>query len=299
MAACRRCGHQTTPGARWCNQCGTPVPDVSLGSRASAGYDPPALIDVPAAPVESGARPTRRSGTVAGGPPPPPPAGRAHTQVLPIAPPVADPADDRDRRPPVGILVGAAAALIVVLTLIAVVLLNGDDTPDRDDQVTAGGDAETTTPVELAPDANVEVPKTAKDGKDAQGNDVSYAAANLTDGDPTTTWRMKGNAKDDELVVTWSSPVTIAEVGMVNGYAKVDEATGDERYGENRRVLAATWIFDDGTELSRTLEETTHMQTFRLDAPVQTSSVTIRIDETSKPGGRNFTAISELSFLSD
>lgn len=63
-------------------------------------------------------------------------------------------------------------------------------------------------------------------------------------------------------------------------------------------VLAATWIFDDGTEASHRLEETTDPQVFTLDEPVETSIVRLRLDEVSNPGGRDFTAISELSLIS-
>lgn len=305
MAACAQCGHRTTPGARWCNQCGTPVPDVSLGARSPAAYDPPALIDVPASSSDleftpapaprpdelststpSGSAPT----ALALGPPPPPPPVR-HTRPIPRLPERSRGTGRRRRLAP-GILIAGVSALVVVVALIVTVLVTGgDDDPAGD----SGDDGATSG--EAAADADVEVPSTAPDGKDANGKDVSYGAANLHDGDATTTWRMKGDAAGEDLAVSWPEPVTITDVGLVNGYAKEDESSGAERYGENRRVLAVTWIFDDGTEVTKSLEETTDMQTFRLDAPVETSGVTVRIDETSDPGGRDFTAISELSFL--
>lgn len=300
MAACTQCGQRTAPAARWCHQCGTPVPDVSFGAGSGAAYDPPALIDIPAASASAG--PAAAAPPLTVGPPPPPPAQhRGQTHVLPPRPrpepPLPPPPTGGSFRPPPGIIAAAAAAAVVVVILIVVILLSGDEEPAADGSTGAVDDSATTQPTEIASDANVDVPGTAPDGNDAAGNTVSYAAANLNDGDPSTTWRMAGDATGEEIDISWSTPVTITEVGLINGYAKVDEVTGDERYGQNRRVLAATWIFADGTEVSRTLEETTAMQTFALDSPVKAASVRIRIDETSTPGGRDFTAISELSFL--
>jgi hypothetical protein len=302
MAACTQCGQRTAPGARWCTQCGTPVPDVSLVVRPrTTAYDPPALIDVAAGssstldvtPAPPSRNPDVAAATAAFNPVPPPPPQPVTRQTAATPPP--PPA--RDHRIQPGVLIALIGTLVLVVALVAVVAvtnLGGDGEPG-DDAASADGSGSDAT--EVAADAEVAVPDTAPDGQDAEGNAVSYAPANLLDGDPSSTWRMPGDAAGDEITLSWAEPVTITGVGMVNGYAKVDEATGDERYGQNRRVLGVTWVFDDGTEFSKTLEETEDMQSFQLDAPVETSSVTIRIDDTSDPGGRDFTAVSELSFL--
>nr|WP_246401416.1 discoidin domain-containing protein [Jiangella mangrovi] len=175
--------------------------------------------------------------------------------------------------------------------IVAIAVGGGGDPADDD-----AGDG-SAAPAEVAARAEVEVPGTAPDGVDGSGNEVSYAAANLVDGDPSTAWRVEGDATDEEIVLTLPEARTISEVGIVNGYAKVDDESGDRRYGQNRRVLAVTWIFDDGTEASYDLEQTTEPQTFTLDAPVETTTVRLRIDEVSDPGGRDFTAVGEISLL--
>lgn len=298
MAACTQCRQRTTPGARWCTQCGTPVPDVSLVVRPrTAAYDPPALIDVAAGPSALDVTPVPPSRSSAAAPvtaaagPPPRPAGAARP---PTTPPPLPPRDRHHLAP--GVLVALIGTFVVVVALVIVVAVTnlGDGDGSAENSAGAGGGSD---PTEAAADAEVVVPDTAADGLDAEGNTVSYAPAHLVDGDLSSTWRMQGDAAGDEITLAWEEPVTITGVGMVNGYAKVDEATGDERYGQNRRVLAVTWVFDDGTMFSMMLEETEDMQSFQLDSPVETSGVTIRIDDTSDPGGRDFTAVSELSIL--
>ncbi|WP_198664525.1 discoidin domain-containing protein [Jiangella endophytica] len=206
----------------------------------------------------------------------------------PMPPPPPPPAPDRERVSRTVLVIAAAAALIVVV-MIAVALITQDPADAGDDETAAAG--------EVAAQAEVEVPGTAPDGKDSAGEDVSYTAGHLVDGDPSTAWRVEGDAEGEEIVLTLPETRTVTEVGIVNGYAKVDDDSGDRRYGQNRRVLAATWIFDDGTEASFELEETVEPQAFTLESPVETTTVRVRLDEVSDPGGRDFTAISELSLL--
>ncbi|PZF80882.1 hypothetical protein C1I92_23910 [Jiangella anatolica] len=202
------------------------------------------------------------------------------------------PAPPRERDPVSRtVLVIVAIAALIAVTMIAIALINQDPSNEAGDEPAAAGSAE------VAAEAEVEVPGTAPDGVDGAGNEVSYAAANLVDGDPSTAWRVEGDAEGEEIVLTLPSARTITEVGIVNGYAKVDDESGDRRYGQNRRVLEVTWIFDDGTEASYRLEETAEPQTFTLDAPVETTTVRVRLDEVSDPGGRDFTAIGELSLV--
>ncbi|WP_199702234.1 discoidin domain-containing protein, partial [Jiangella rhizosphaerae] len=201
-------------------------------------------------------------------------------------PPAAEPG-----RAPVSraVLAIAAAAAAIVAVMVVVILVARD--PADDD----AGDPPPAA--EVAAGADVEVPGTAPDGVDSAGNTVRYTASNLVDGDPSTAWRVEGDAGGEEIVLTLPAARTITEVGIVNGYAKVDDESGDRRYGQNRRVLAVTWIFDDGTEASYELEETPDPQVFTLDAPVETTTVRVRLDEVSEPGGRDFTAIGELSLI--
>ncbi|WP_074946829.1 discoidin domain-containing protein [Jiangella alba] len=215
-------------------------------------------------------------------PPPPPPSSASVPR-----PPEPEPAPEREPVSRTVLVIAAAAALIVVAMITVALIAQDPSGGDDDGEAAAAG--------EVAANAEVEVPGTAPDGVDGAGETVGYSAAHLVDGDPSTAWRVEGDAEGEEIVLTLPEARTITEVGIVNGYAKVDEESGDRRYGQNRRVLAATWVFDDGTEASFELEETVEPQVFALDAPVETATVRLRLDEVSRPGGRDFTAIGELS----
>lgn len=143
--------------------------------------------------------------------------------------------------------------------------------------------------------ADVTVPATAEDGLDSSGNTVAYDAANLSDHKRDTAWRMPGDGSGQELELVWAGQHTITKVGLINGYAKRDRARGDDWYQINRRVLEVTWVFSDGTEVSQSFDDTRRMQSIKLDEPVTTDLVRIRIDAVSDPGGRDFTAISEIA----
>ncbi len=101
-----------------------------------------------------------------------------------------------------------------------------------------------------------------------------------------------------ELTFTFPEPVELSEVGLINGYAKSSGAL--DWYVGNRRVLAATWVFDDGTEVPQSLTETRQVQSSRV-GPITTTTVVLRLDSVSQPGkgpsARNNTAISDVSLV--
>jgi hypothetical protein len=171
--------------------------------------------------------------------------------------------------------------------------------PEPPATTTAAAPAATTppAPARLAGVATADV--TAPDNADAAGNRVSYPAANVVDGDPATTWRAVGDARGRRLRVAFPAPRVVTAVGLVNGYAKRDPATGVDRYAEERRVLAVTWIFDDGTTYPQTLGDGVRgMQRLGVD-PVRTTGVWLRIDATTPPGDadRDYTAVSEIELV--
>ncbi|HEU0040925.1 MAG TPA: hypothetical protein VFQ15_01110 [Jiangellaceae bacterium] len=191
------------------------------------------------------------------------------------------------------IIMGVAAVLVLIATVVAASVIGGDADAGGGGQAPAA--AQGTGGSELAAEAVIEVPGTAPDSSDNAGNPVSYSATNLVDGDPTTAWRMRGDASGAELILTWPDARTITDVGLINGYAKLDAVGDDDRYGQNRRVLGVTWVFDDGTQVTQQLAEVQDMQRLTLEAPVTTSSVRLRLDDVSRPGGRDYTALSELT----
>jgi hypothetical protein len=152
--------------------------------------------------------------------------------------------------------------------------------------------------LDLAEGASFEVPGTAPPTTDLDGNLVAYVASQMGDGNPATTWRVAGDATGRQVVVTLAEPGVINRVGLVNGYAK--QVAGVDWYPNNRRILAVTWRFDDGTEVEQTFAERAAMQMLKVP-PVETSSVTITITSVTPPGGgslgRDYTAISEVSLI--
>ena len=168
---------------------------------------------------------------------------------------------------------------------------------------TSSEPAPTGDPVEVASTATAIAPSTAPPNADAFGNRTTYVAANMLDGRPDTCWRMAGDGTGAELTFQLAAPTTLTRVGMVNGYAKNAMVGGRNLnwYVGNRRVLAAQWVFDDGTTVDQPLQATKQMQTIDLGAPVTTSTVTLRLVAVSSPGtgrsARDYTAVSEVTLV--
>ena len=135
---------------------------------------------------------------------------------------------------------------------------------------------------------------TAPPGIDAGDQPVSYDAANLTDGDLTTAWRVAGNGIGTTLKAEWDTPVTLTAIALVPGYAKVDPADHTDRFHQERRVLAVRCTFDGGAPLTLTFADSPTLQAIAVD--VTTRTVTIEITQTTPAPERDFTAISELAF---
>ncbi len=149
---------------------------------------------------------------------------------------------------------------------------------------------------ELVRGATFEVPGTAPPTTDFDGNLVAYEASQMGDGNPATAWRTAGDATGQTITVTLPEPGVVTRVGLVNGYAK--QVAGVDWYPNNRRTVAVTWGFDDGTTVEQTFAERPGMQ--RLEVPpVETAAVTLTFTAVTPPGagslGRDYTAISEVS----
>ena len=155
----------------------------------------------------------------------------------------------------------------------------------------------------MASTATATAPRTAPPNADAFGNRTTYVAANMLDGRPDTCWRMAGDGTGAELTFQLAAPTALTRVGLINGYAKNAVVGGRNLnwYVGNRRVLAAQWVFDDGTTVDQPLQATKQMQTIDLGAPVTTSTVTLRLVAVSSPGtgrsARDYTAVSEVTLV--
>lgn len=125
---------------------------------------------------------------------------------------------------------------------------------------------------------------------DEPGNDagapVPYVPANLLDDDPATAWRC---THDGTPAVTFQLPedALVAEVGLVNGYAK--DVDGTDRYPLYQRALLVRWTFADGTVITQELtDDTRDVQSVRI--PVRAAgSVTLEVLKFSNPSVQSAT----------
>lgn len=209
-------------------------------------------------------------------------------------------------------VLGAVLLVGLVLVLLRVFATDEDDTaavdPATSESSTPADDgSETSTEpedgptgvgkrIDLARAATFDVPGTAPPTTDFDGNLVAYEAVQMHDGDPSTTWRIAGDATAKVVTVTLGEPAVVYRVGLVNGYAK--QVAGVDWYPNNRRILGVTWGFEDGTTVEQTFTENPTMQLLKVP-PVQTSTVTLTITSVTAPGsgnlGRDYTAISEVA----
>jgi hypothetical protein len=139
---------------------------------------------------------------------------------------------------------------------------------------------------------------TAPPGVDAAGNPVTYDAQLTLDGVGATAWRCAGSAVGQRLVFDFGKRVTLASVGLVPGYAKVDPVDGTNRFAENRTVTAANWHFDNGTTQRQTIAAPAPTAaTLQLSSGVETTKVVLEIVGTGNDTAvRDFTAISDVVF---
>jgi hypothetical protein len=135
---------------------------------------------------------------------------------------------------------------------------------------------------------------------DDAGSPVYYVPEQMVDGRMNTAWRCNGNGIGQVVTFEFPPGTTIVEVGLVNGYAKVDPASGAKRYGEYRRITKATWTFANGTSFQQSLEDGVKTVQ-KLSIPSQPADeVTLTIEASSGPGsnarGRDAVLISEVVF---
>jgi hypothetical protein len=134
---------------------------------------------------------------------------------------------------------------------------------------------------------------TASPGRDGRNKVVTYAVRNVLDKDHRTAWRCPGKAIGRRIVLTLRHRSEVVLVGLVPGYAKIDPATGDDRYAQNNRITKVAWIFDDGTRVVQRMSgsrKDRSLRTMRI-VPEMTRTVTLRILAVAT-GPRHTTTIS-------
>lgn len=117
----------------------------------------------------------------------------------------------------------------------------------------------------------------------------------MLDGDPSTAWRMDGDGRGAVLTFTLDTSRPITTLGLINGYAKTDPVTGEDRYAQNRRILHVTWSVGGRTIEQDLIDGTRQVQAVTFPA-VRSSTIRLRLDAVSLPGTAQFdrTVISDV-----
>ncbi|MDT9594484.1 discoidin domain-containing protein [Nocardioides zeae] len=243
--------------------------------------------------------------TPAGGPPGLPPVPGAAA---------AAPRRRPSRRLPVLVV---ALALLLVGAVVGTSLLvlrdsepRTDETRDGASEAPASSDAPAPDPREGPAEVEVDDPRPLRDlatvtasatgpaGRSLAGDEVTYEAANVLDGDPATAWRVEGDGTGQTLSVAFDEEVAVTSVGLVNGYDKVDTGGGEtvDWYERNRVVTQVRWTFDDGEVLEQDLDRDRSLQTLDIPATL-TRSVELEIVGVSGHSGADRTPISEVEVV--
>jgi hypothetical protein len=232
-------------------------------------------------------------------PPPAAGAGAAHGAAVTSAEPRHD-GEGRHGRGPLWIVGLTVLAVLLVAGAFGVGRLFADGpTVDEPAAGTDVGQPEADESYQGAVDA-VDVAGSsatcqAADSVDAAGNPTSYKPAFAHDSDLSTAWRCDGRGIGERVTLTLPEKTTVAEVGLVPGYAKTDPISGVDRYAENNRITRVRWHFDDGSTVVQKMSGAANdrsMRTLRVPE-TDTGSVVIEV-LASRPGTRNTVAISEV-----
>jgi hypothetical protein len=132
----------------------------------------------------------------------------------------------------------------------------------------------------------------APNSEDAAGNIVRYLPGNVLDGDVTTAWRTPGDGHGDTLTLIFDDPVDIVRVGLIPGYAKSDPETGTNRFLEDRIIKEVRYLIPGLPPTVQRFQPQARAQYVAVNAI--TDQITVEILDTTKPGGKDFTAISEI-----
>ena len=137
---------------------------------------------------------------------------------------------------------------------------------------------------------------TAPDAKDAANQTTTFRVDNVLDSDPQTAWRCPGSSTGHVLAFQFATPVTLREMGLIPGYAKIDPSSGEDRFGQNHTVTQVRWIYGGGSETQTIDTPGRSSSVLVLDSPAATTKVELRIDGIGNPtASRDFVAISDVT----
>jgi hypothetical protein len=133
---------------------------------------------------------------------------------------------------------------------------------------------------------------TAPASKDAAGNVVTFLPRNVVDGNVETAWRAPGDGRGVTLRLLFDNPIEVVRVGLIPGYAKFDPQSGTNRFEEERIIKQVRYLIPGLPSVTQTFRPIPIPQYVPIHAT--TSRMTIEILDTTEPGGRDFTPISEI-----
>jgi hypothetical protein len=143
-------------------------------------------------------------------------------------------------------------------------------------------------------DVQVNVTCTSRPGVEADGERVYYEASNLVDGVADTAWRCGGKAIGERITLRLGARMAVGQVGLVPGYAKIDETTKADRFAENNRVKRVRWTIGD-TKVVQRMSGRPDDRDLQLVRVPRTRTDTVELEILAvKQGLRNKTAISEV-----
>lgn len=219
--------------------------------------------------------------------------------------PAPPPPSPRGRNPAIIMIVILLCLTIGAVAGMALLLqsdwrISAPGSAESSAQQTTSSDAPHSGQVATLTPTQVTVGCQAPQSTDGAGAPVVYAPEQMSDGKMNTAWRCNGNGVGQVVTFGFPAETTIGQVGLVNGYAKVDPASGAERYGEYRRITKVTWTFANGTSFQQSLKDGVKTMQ-KLSIPSQPGDqVTLTIEASTDPGstarGRDAVVISEVVF---
>ncbi len=184
------------------------------------------------------------------------------------------------------LVVAAVLAALLVTAVGVTILALGGGSPGQGASPPAG------QAPRILEGVQVTASHTAPSSTDAAGNPVTYLPKNVIDGDVSTAWRTPGDGRGESVTLIFDNPIDVVRIGMIPGYAKTDPQTGVNRFFQNRIIKAVAYEIPGLPDTKQTFEPQPVPQL----VPIRrtTSRITIRILDTTPPGGLDYTAISEI-----
>lgn len=136
--------------------------------------------------------------------------------------------------------------------------------------------------------------ETAPNGVDSTGRTITYASANLLDGDLATAWRTPGTGTGEAIVLRFEHRCRLSAIQIVDGYDKIDSRDNTDRWVQNRRVTRFTVTTDRQTEASLDPNERGWQAIRLVPSDVDFVKLVIR-GSAPRRADRDFTAVSEIS----